>query len=242
MTRASADAPATHFRLEPETWALAIEDYKNGATAKEVGAKWMVAPSSVYRQAAAVGSGKRNVGDARARAHARVVEEEEAAHRSMSPAGSRALKGLFSPAPAEDHDASDPAALARAATLASGRAMKGRLWAEAKALAGLAESYARLADRQAAVGLNAYNVPLRVVAEVMEDAGGAVSDRLRIRPDRTFDEDLPVKLLWRERCRLIEAKVEAGRKAGLSEEEAWGRAMDRPAPKGRGRRSGAAAR
>ena len=33
----------------------------------------------------------------------------------------------------------------RIATLASGRAMTGRLWAEARALAGLAESYGRLA-------------------------------------------------------------------------------------------------
>ena len=33
------------------------------------------------------------------------------------------------------------------AMLASGRAMKGRLWNEAKALAGLAESYARLGER-----------------------------------------------------------------------------------------------
>ncbi len=37
--------------------------------------------------------------------------------------------------------------LARAAILASGRAMRGRLWSEAKALAGLAESYSRLGER-----------------------------------------------------------------------------------------------
>lgn len=147
MTRASADAPATHFRLSDETWALAIEHYKNGATAREVGAKWMVAPSSVYRQAAKVGSGKRHIGDARARAHARVVEEEEAAVRGMHSVGSRALKGLFSPEAEDRPDAGNPEALMRLATVASGRAMTGRLWAEAKALAGLAESYGRLASR-----------------------------------------------------------------------------------------------
>lgn len=242
MTRAYAEAPATHFRLKPDTWAIIAEEYKNGATAKDLGAKWKVAPSSIYRYACRDGWTKKGMGDARARAHARMVEEEEAAHRSLNPVGSRALKALFSPAPVEDHDASDPAALAREATLASGRAMKGRLWAEAKALAGLAESYARLADRQAAVGMDAYNVPLRVVAEVLDDAGGSVSDRLRIRPDRTFDPDLPVKLLWRERCRQVEAEVAAGREAGLSEEAAWGRALNTPAPAGRGRRSGAASR
>ena len=150
MTRRAEEAPATHYRLAPETWALVVEDYADGASAKEVGAKWKVAPSSVYRQAAAVGRGKRSVGDARARAHARMVEEEEAAHRALQPTGSRALKGLFSPAPVDDPEAGSPERLMQVATLASGRAMRGRLWAEAKALAGLAESYARLAERETA--------------------------------------------------------------------------------------------
>ncbi|WGM32202.1 hypothetical protein [Brevundimonas sp. NIBR11] len=147
MTRAYVEAPATHFRLKPETWAIIAEEYKNGATAKDLGAKWKIAPSSVYRYACRDGFTKKSMGDARARAHARMVEEEEAAHRSMNPVGSRALKNLFAPASVDDPEASDPALLAKAAILASGRAMKGRLWAEAKALAGLAESYARLSER-----------------------------------------------------------------------------------------------
>ncbi|QLQ14066.1 MAG: hypothetical protein HZY74_13455 [Brevundimonas sp.] len=57
---------------------------------------------------------------------------------------------MFRPEMEEDGDAADPLVLERMATLASGRAMTGRLWAEAKALAGLAESYARLVDRQRA--------------------------------------------------------------------------------------------
>ena len=150
MTRAYVEAPATHYRLSAETWAIIAEEYKNGATAKDLGAKWKVAPSSVYRYACRDGFTKKSMGDARARAHARMVEEEEAAARSLNPVGSRALKALFSPPPVDDPDASDPAALARQATLASGRAMRGRLWAEAKALAGLAESYARLAERERA--------------------------------------------------------------------------------------------
>ncbi|MBU1347789.1 MAG: hypothetical protein KKA16_12685 [Alphaproteobacteria bacterium] len=149
MTRSYVEAPATHFRLKPETWAIIAEEYKNGATAKDIGAKWKVAPSSVYRYACRDGFTKKRMGDARARAHARMVEEEEASARSMHPVGSRALKALFHPAPADDAAATDPAELARAATLASGRAMKGRLWAEAKALAGLAETYARLGEREA---------------------------------------------------------------------------------------------
>lgn len=147
MTRAYAEAPATHYRLSDETWAIIAEEYRDGATAKDVAAKWKCAPSSVYRHACQDGWTKKSMGDARARAHARMVEAEEEASRSLKPVGSRALKSLFAPARADDPDAGDPAALARVATLASGRAMTGRLWAEARALAGLAESYARLAER-----------------------------------------------------------------------------------------------
>lgn len=150
MTRAYVEAPATHFRLKPETWAIIAEEYKNGASAKDIGAKWKVAPSSVYRHACSDGWTKKSMGDARARAHARMVEEEEAASQSLNPIGSRALKSLFAPAPADDPEMTDPAALAKQATLASGRAMRGRLWTEAKALAGLAESYRRLAAAEAA--------------------------------------------------------------------------------------------
>ncbi|WP_428150694.1 hypothetical protein [Brevundimonas sp.] len=238
MSRACAEAPATHFRLKPETWAIIAEEYKNGAMAKDLGAKWKVSATTIYRYACRDGWTKKSMGDARARAHARMVEEEEAAHRSLNPVGSRALKALFVPAPVDDPDCSDPAALARAAILASGRAMKGRLWSEAKALAGLAESYGRLADRAAAVGMNAYNVPLRVVAEVLDDAGGTVSDRLRIGPHDVYDPDLAVKTLWRERRLKVEDRVIAGQAAGLSEEEAWRRALEQePPPPGRRKRS-----
>jgi len=148
--RATIEAPATHYRLSPETWAEIVEEYLDGATAKEVAAKWKTSAGSVYRWTKELKpGGKRGNGEARARAHARLVAEEEDAVGAGRSVGSRALKGLFAPARADDPDATDPAALAQAATLASGRAMKGRLWAEAKALAGLAEAYARLAAQPA---------------------------------------------------------------------------------------------
>lgn len=171
MTRAYVEAPATHFRLKPETWAIIAEEYRNGATAKDIGAKWKVAPSSVYRHACADGWTKKTMGDARARAHARMVEAEEASVRSMQPVGSRALKALFQPAPADDPEATDPAALSKAATLASGRAMKGRLWNEARALAGLAETYSKLAEREAkgseAARLTAETVDLPLLFDIL---------------------------------------------------------------------------
>lgn len=149
--KADPDAPATHYRLAPETWKLVVEEYLAGATAKEVAAKWRTSAGSVYRWARELHPGsKRGAGDARARAHARMVDDEEAAIAARHPVGTRALRGLFRPEMEEDGDAADPLVLERMATLASGRAMTGRLWAEAKALAGLAESYARLVDRQRA--------------------------------------------------------------------------------------------
>lgn len=170
--KATTEAPATHYRLAPETWELAIEDYRNGASAKEVGAKWKVAASSVYRHAALTGAGKRAVGDARARAHARMVEEEEASLRALNPVGSRALKGLFSPARSSEPDADDPHVLMRTAILASGRAMTGRLWAEAKALAGLAESYGRLSEKRtggSGAVTSVDDVPLDVIVDILTD-------------------------------------------------------------------------
>lgn len=167
MTRACAEAPATHFRLKPETWDLIAEEYKDGATARDLAAKWKVSPTTIYRYACRDGWTKKGMGDARARAHARMVEEEEAAHRSLNPVGSRALKGLFAPAPVDEPDAGRPEALAKAATLASGRAMRGRLWVEAKALAGLAESYARLATRARDRELTLDTIPLELLVEIL---------------------------------------------------------------------------
>lgn len=171
--RACRDAPATHYRLSAEVKAKAVEEYLDGATAKEVAAKWKTSAGSVYRWAReACPGGKRAVGDARARAHARMVEEEEAATRALRPSGSRALAGLFAPPREGDAEAADPAALMRLATIASGRAMTGRLWAEARALAGLAESYARLGDRRGGgMARNVDDVPLDVIADILLDPG-----------------------------------------------------------------------
>lgn len=222
--KASADAPATYYRLEPETWALAIEEYRNGASAKEVGAKWKVAPSSVYRHAALMGAGKRAVGDARARAHARMVEEEEASLRALNPVGSRALKGLFSPARSSEPDADDPHVLMRTAILASGRAMTGRLWAEAKALAGLAESYGRLSEKRTGGGGSANSVddvPLEVIVEIALNTW-SYSDRIRLpeHGDESHPDQIARRRYWAHHEkweRIREESLQAMRKNALTE-------------------------
>lgn len=229
--KASLEAPATHYRLEPETWELAIEEYRNGASAKDVGAKWKVAPSSVYRQAALMGAGKRAVGDARARAHARMVEEEEAATRALNPVGSRALKGLFMPARHSEPDAADPKVLATVATLASGRAMTGRLWAEAKVLAALAESYARLNTRAQADELTLETAPLALIAEAAGSFANWPSRLSFTHPDaiRKFadrgDPDMQIRRRYWDRRKAWDDKhrkalkdeFERGFKAGKAE-------------------------
>jgi len=199
MTRAYVEAPATHYRLSPETWAIIGEEYRNGAMAKDVAAKWKVAPSSVYRHACRDGWTKKSMGDARARAHARMVEAEEEAARSLHPVGTRAMKNLFAPAPADDPDASDPAALARAATLASGRAMKGRLWNEAKALAALAESYARLGERARGGGQTIATMDLALLHAVLVDESGAAAARMALNSDARNDPDRALKEAYHQR-------------------------------------------
>ena len=106
---------------------------------------------------------------------------------------------LFAPPPADDPDASDPAALARAATVASGRAMKGRLWNEAKALAGLAESYARLGERARGGGQTIETMDLGLMLEVLADDNGAAVRRLALNPDRVDDPDRAVKAEYQRR-------------------------------------------
>ncbi|MDP1777224.1 MAG: hypothetical protein Q8K90_01250 [Brevundimonas sp.] len=142
-----------------------VEAYRNGATARELAVKWKVSPGSVYYQAGRAGWSKKRNGDQLAREHARAVEAAEAVRAEPARREQRALKNLFAPPPTDDPEASDPAALARAATLASGRAMKGRLWNEARALAALAESYARLADRTGRGGGDNWNTPEPTEAE-----------------------------------------------------------------------------
>lgn len=145
-----ADRPA-HYALKPETWELILKEYREGATAPFLASKWRVSVSAVRAQITRRKSTKRDWGDAQviAQAEAREAELEAARRNSPEAVAARLFAGL--PMPSDDGEVDggeDPAALARMATLASGRAMRGRLWAEARALATLAETYQRLAARE----------------------------------------------------------------------------------------------
>ncbi len=114
---------------------------------------------------------------------------------------------LFAPARTDDPDAADPATLARAATLASGRAMKGRLWNEAKALAGLAESYARLTDRSKRRELTVETMDLKLLFEAMHCDQEIIRERFWVNGDE--DPDRAVKqAYWEHRRQMMTAARE----------------------------------
>ena len=123
--------------------------------------------------------------------------------------GSRALKGLFSPEVADQPEAADPAHLQRVATLASGRAMTGRLWAEAKALAGLAESYARLGDKAGKAAVTLETVPLDILVEVSVGPVEAWIGRLSLIGVPEDHPDRPLMQSFWERRGQVHARAEA---------------------------------
>lgn len=188
----AADRPA-HYRLGRETWELILKDYREGATAPFLARKWRVSEHAIRKRITQHNATKREWGDAQAigQALAREAELEEARRNSPEAVAARLFDGLAT----GDAEAGDPAGLARQATLASGRAMRGRLWTEARALAALAESYARLAQgRGAAAPGETYT---------LEDVARAALDETYASKLLAIDPDDPVRnpvksAYWRE--------------------------------------------
>lgn len=147
-----SDRPA-HYRLSTATWELILKEYREGATARELALKWRVSQHAVRKRITMHDSTKRDWGDSQAITQAVLREAELAKARANTPEAKAAR--LFAADPDEDAAAGDPGELARAAVLASGRAMRGQLWTEARTLAGLAEVYTRLAERRAAAAATA---------------------------------------------------------------------------------------
>lgn len=137
---------APNFYLSEETWAEIAREYMSGVPAKVLAAKWRVSRPAIYYRAQKGGWTKKATSDATARAHAAAVAAAEYVNPALvasTPAE------LFMVPPADEPSANDPAALGKAALQASGRAMRGQLWTEARALASLAERYQRLARGEA---------------------------------------------------------------------------------------------
>jgi hypothetical protein len=122
MSKSHPDAPATWFRLSEDSWAQIAEEYKNGATAAELGAKWKVSVSSVYRHACKNGWTKKAHGDELAREHAAAFEAEAEAARRAALGGAGPLPGELWLTGDEDDDDEAFAAFDPAFAAASGRA------------------------------------------------------------------------------------------------------------------------
>ena len=209
----AADRPA-HYRLSTETWLLILKEYREGATAPFLASKWRVSEHAVRRRITMHGATKREWGDSQAIAMATAREAELEAARRNSPeaVAARLFAGLPMPSDEGESDGcEDPAALARMAMLASGRAMRGRLWAEARALGALAETYQRLAAREAedAGGggvrgsgpdgaLTVADLPLALVLQMLEMGTEEKVALFRYLPEGRPDPDRAVrKAFWK---------------------------------------------
>ncbi|KQS53899.1 hypothetical protein ASG17_13140 [Brevundimonas sp. Leaf363] len=201
------DPRPAHYRLSTETWAMILEEYKGGATARALSAKWRVSEHAIRKRATQHGATKRDHGDAQARAGA--AARAAAMEAALADAPQAWAARLFLPEDLDAPDEGDAAALAHTALMASGRAMRGRLWTEARALAGLAESYARLGARaEAATELTPETAPLSLIYRILmrgwEGFGGRFSMTQR---SRNQDEEDLKAAFWSERKSMRDAEA-----------------------------------
>lgn len=164
----------------PEVWTQVRKDYLSGLDAKTVAARHDVTEASIRARATKEGWSR----------HPR----SEAATPAPQP---------LSPQDAADlspEDPNDPAALARAAAQASGRALHAQDFAQARALAALAETYRKLADRDGpgrAARLTVKNAPLQLVFDILTNEAEA---------ERRFAMNTSDKSDWELRGQYWQAK------------------------------------
>ncbi|WBT05854.1 hypothetical protein PFY01_14230 [Brevundimonas vesicularis] len=164
----------------PEVWTQVRKDYLSGLDAKTVAARHDVTEASIRARATKEGWSR----------HPR----NEAATPAPQP---------LSPDDAADlspDDPNDPAALARAAAQASGRALHAQDFAQARALAALAETYRKLADRDGpgrAARLTVKTAPLQLVFDILTNEAEA---------ERRFAMNTSDKSDWELRGQYWQAK------------------------------------
>ncbi len=200
MTDLTAPPPTkpAHYRLSKATWEIILKEYREGATTTELSAKWRVSEHALRKRITTHGSTKRDWGDGEAMRQAAAREADAEAARLSGPEAmaARLFDGISDPK--DEDDEADHHMLARAATRASGRAMRGRLWNEAKALAGLAETYARLNDRAVSAPPTAARMDLADLLDIIMLRAPGVYARFRVDPDNRDDPDGELKArFWR---------------------------------------------
>ncbi len=175
----------------PEVWTQVRKDYLSGLDARTVAARHDVTEASIRARATKEGWSR----------HPR----SEAATPAPQP---------LSPDDAADlspDDPNDPAALARAAAQASGRALHAQDFAQARALAALAETYRKLADRDGpgrAARLTVKTAPLQLVFDILTNEAEA-ERRFAMNTSDKSDWELRGQY-WQAKQRLERANTEWG--------------------------------
>ncbi|MBN9478661.1 MAG: hypothetical protein J0I52_00340 [Bordetella sp.] len=175
----SLDAKPAHYRLSRATWEIILEAYRNGATVPELSERWRVSQHALRKRITVHGATKRDWGDARAREQAEARERMQAERAAAEAVRTEAL---FLPSEGGADETAE--ALAETAMRASARAMRGRMWDEARALAQLAEAYGRMAQRgERARGrgeVTLDDIPLELIKALALDEDQCASSRLAI--------------------------------------------------------------
>ena len=199
---APSDRPA-HYRLSTETWEIILEAYRQGATVPELSLLWRVSEHTLRKRITVHGATKREWGDAQAlqqaetrlgeaQAYARARAEAEAAKAEAASPGARAAV-LFGDFDCDPGDAPGSAELAQQALTGSGRAMRAGMWNEARALAMLAESYTRLAERKASGEMTPETAPLALLVAIAFGSESRWRGRMSMIGARDNDPDTEVK-------------------------------------------------
>lgn len=175
----------------PEVWTQVRKDYLSGLDAKTVAARHDVTEASIRARATKEGWSRHPRSEAATPAPQPLSPQEAA---DLSP-----------------DDPDDPAALARAAAQASGRALHAQDFAQARALAALAETYRKLADRDGpgrAARLTVKNAPLQLVFDILTNEAEA-ENRFAMNTSDKSDWELRGQY-WQAKQKLERANTEWG--------------------------------
>lgn len=191
--------------VSPEIWSQIRKDYLAGDDARQVAARYDVTVPAL--RARATKEGWSRYLHAPRRSPAKPAKAAPLRPDAPAPASTDDF-GPFEDAPdldAPESDPNDPAALAEAAAQASGRALHAKDFTQARALAALAETYRKLADRSASsrgARLTLKTAPLQLVFDILTNFGEA---------ERRFAMNTSDKSDWELRGQYWKAKEKLNR-------------------------------
>jgi len=199
--------------VSPEIWSQIRKDYLAGDDARQVAARYDVTVPAL--RARATKEGWSRYLHAPRRSPAKTAKTAPPRPDAPAPAPTPAPTegfGPFEDAPdAPESDPNDPAALAEAAAQASGRALHAQDFTQARALAALAETYRKLADRSASsrgARLTLKTAPLQLVFDILTNPDEA-ENRFAMNTSDKSDWELRGQY-WQAKQKLERANTEWG--------------------------------